>query len=65
MKKIPLISIVIPTYKRAIEVERALKSALNQTYENKEIIIVDDNEEDSLEQVKLKEVLMNYLKKKM
>lgn len=63
MKKIPLISIVIPTYKRAIEVERALKSALNQTYENKEIIIVDDNEEDSLEQVKLKEVLMNYLKK--
>ncbi len=38
-----LISIVIPTYKRPKELDRAIKSVINQTYKNLEIIVIDDN----------------------
>lgn len=41
MKK-PLISIIMPTYNRADLIKRAIKSILFQTYENWELIIVDD-----------------------
>lgn len=37
------VSIVITTFGRKKELKRSLKSALNQTYENIEIIIIDDN----------------------
>lgn len=43
MSKEELISIVIPTYKRRDELERALKSIASQTYSNLETIVVDDN----------------------
>lgn len=43
MIDLPLVSIVIPTYKRDWELERALKSLLDQTYKNFEIIVIDDN----------------------
>ncbi|MBQ7617183.1 glycosyltransferase family 2 protein [bacterium] len=43
-KQKPLISIIIPTYKRhAVQVRKAILSALNQTYENVEVVVVDDN----------------------
>jgi len=38
----PTVSVIIPTYNRAGLVGRAIKSALNQTFENLEIIVVDD-----------------------
>ena len=39
----PLVSIIIPTYNRSKLIhERALKSAIAQTYANKEIIVVND-----------------------
>ena len=38
----PLVTIVMPIYNVARYVERALVSALNQTYTNLEIICVDD-----------------------
>ena len=38
----PLISIVIPCYNDWQYVEQAVNSALNQTYPNKEVIVVDD-----------------------
>lgn len=37
------VSIVITTFGRKKELKRSLKSALSQTYENIEIIIIDDN----------------------
>jgi len=42
-----LVSIIIPTYKRADLLERAIKSILNQSFKNVEIIVVDDNDSDS------------------
>ena len=47
----PLVSIVLPTYKRAHVLKSAIKSVLNQTYTNLELIIVDDNSPDATREV--------------
>ena len=47
----PLISICIPTYNRSKFIGEAIDSALNQTYQNYEIIIVDDGSTDNTEEV--------------
>ena len=44
----PLVSIVIPVYNRAALVGRALASALDQSWRNVEIIVVDDASTDDL-----------------
>lgn len=43
----PLVSIIIPTYKRPDTLDRTINSVLNQTYKNIEIIVVDDNNPDA------------------
>ncbi len=46
-----LISIAIPTLNRAKLLEGAIKSIINQTYTNWELLILDNNSEDETEQV--------------
>ena len=51
MTKKPLVSIIIPTYNRAEFLSKAIESALNQTYDNIEILVVDDGSTDNTKKV--------------
>lgn len=45
------ISVIVPVYKAEKYLERCIKSLLRQTYENIEIILVDDGSPDSCPQL--------------
>jgi glycosyltransferase involved in cell wall biosynthesis len=47
----PIVSVIIPTYNRAPLLERSIQSVLNQTYQDLEIIIVDDASADATREV--------------
>ncbi len=47
IKKIPKVSILIANYNGQNYVKRCIKSCLNQTYDNIEVIFVDDNSTDN------------------
>lgn len=47
----PLVSVIIPTYNRATTLEDAIESALNQTFRNFELLIVDDGSTDHTTQL--------------
>ena len=42
----PLVSVIIPTYNRAVLVERAIRSVLGQHWRDLELIVVDDGSTD-------------------
>jgi glycosyltransferase involved in cell wall biosynthesis len=47
----PLVSICIPTYNRAGMINKAIESALGQTYRNIEVIVVDNDSSDNTDAV--------------
>jgi glycosyltransferase involved in cell wall biosynthesis len=50
-KQEPKISVIIPTYNREKVLPRAVKSALNQTFKDFEILVVDDGSTDNTQEV--------------
>lgn len=47
----PLVTIIIPSFNRAHIITTAVKSALDQTYQNIEVIVVDDGSSDNTEEI--------------
>ena len=58
------VSIIIPTYNQADFLGDAINSALNQTYKNIEIIVVDDGSTDNTKEVCLKFNNLKYVYQK-
>lgn len=57
--QIPLISVIIPSYNSRGGLFRSIESALNQTYKNLEILVVDDNNPDTPARINT-EAIMSY-----
>ncbi len=54
MKRLPLVSVIIPTKNSEEFLEDCLESIKNQTYKNLEIIVVDNNSTDKTKKIALK-----------
>ena len=55
-----MVSVIIPTYKRSDKIDAAIKSVVNQTFKNIEIIVIDDNKENSIDRIKTEEIVKKY-----
>lgn len=47
----PLVSVVVPCYNEALTLSNCVKSLVNQTYKNFEVLIVDDGSKDNTKEV--------------
>lgn len=54
------VSVIIPTYKRAKFIKRAIDSVLNQTYKNIELIVVDDNNSGDESRMAMEDIISQY-----
>lgn len=57
-----IVTVIIPTYNRAMLVEQAVQSVLNQTYKNIQLIVADDGSTDNTAEVMAKYPQVTYLK---
>ena len=55
-----LVSVVIPTYKRPVFLQRCIGSVMNQTLKNIEIIVVDDNDPDTDARQETERIMQAY-----
>lgn len=55
-----MVSVIIPTYRRSEFLERAIKSVLLQSYQDIEIIVVDDNGKDTDFQINNQKIMNKY-----
>ena len=51
MDSLPLISVIVPVYNVEKYLDRCLRSLLNQTYKNIEIVLIDDGSTDHSPQI--------------
>ena len=57
---IPKVSVIIPTYGGDDTLIRAVKSVLIQDYDNFEVIVVDDNNPETIERLKTEEIMQRF-----
>lgn len=55
-----MVTVIIPTYKRSITINRAVDSVINQSIKDIEIIVVDDNHSDSEERYLTEKAMEKY-----
>ena len=58
---VPLVSVVIPTFNRGYCIERTIKSVIQQTFSDWEIIVVDNYSSDETDEL-LKNFIGNKIK---
>ena len=56
----PMISIIIPTYNQRGFLTEAINSALSQSYQDVEVIVVDDNNPDTEARAKTEQLMSTY-----
>ncbi|WP_056465326.1 glycosyltransferase family 2 protein [Bacillus sp. FJAT-25509] len=56
---LPLVSVIVATYRRDTSLEKALVSLMRQTYEHVEIVVVDDNADGTWNN-KVKSIIDNF-----
>ncbi len=60
-----MVSVVIPTYNRRVDLDKCLSTVLEQSYENREIIVVDDgSRDDTVEYVQKRYPLIRLIANK-
>ena len=57
----PIVSVIIPTYKGSSALNRAIDSVLCQSYKEIEIIVVDDNDPTSDERKNTEALMSRYI----
>lgn len=55
------VSVIIPTFKRANYIERAIESVLKQSYKNIEVIVVDDNGDNTEDRKNVEKIMKKYI----
>ncbi len=67
MQKLPLVTCAFSTYNASETIELALESAFNQTYKNKEYLVIDDCSNDNtlqiIEEINNKKIISSMLSK--
>lgn len=61
----PKVSVIIPTYGGSSSLARTINSVLIQNYDNFNIIVVDDNDPNSIGRKKTEEIMSNFSDKKI
>ena len=63
-REVGLVSIIMPSYNTAPYIKKTIQSVLNQTYQNWELIIVDDSSTDNTDDVvaEIKDERIKYMK---
>ncbi len=59
-KNNPLVSCIVPSYKRCDTLRRAIDSIISQTYKNLEVLIVNDNENGDEYSKELESIVLEY-----